>query len=157
MLGTTYLLTPNPRTRKTRKNVIETEIEMIAETGDETEIGTIEIGTETGEIGVEIEIAMETGTGIEIVTETATEREGRTGRESRTLRSLSRRCVLALPVNCPRGWWLIHFHLSLLTTQFLSCFVLFSPSCLSLLLRSPLTFIEWFLLLYIRPCLSRRL
>jgi hypothetical protein len=85
MLAITCHLTPNLRTRKRRKIGIVTGIGMIAETGDEIEIGTTEIGTETGEIGAEIEIAMETGR--EIVTETATERDGRTGRGSHTSRS----------------------------------------------------------------------
>ena len=100
MLGITCRRTQNPKTRETRRIVAEIETEMTTETEERTEIGseTTETETGTGEIGAEIEIAMviETETGM------ATERGGRIGRGSPTLRNQWRRSVL-LP-----HWSIVH-------------------------------------------------
>ena len=100
MLGITCRLTQNPKTRETRRIAAEIETEMTTETEERTEIGseTTETETGTGEIGAEIEIAMV----IETETGTATERGGRIGRGSPTLRNQWRRSVL-LP-----HWSIVH-------------------------------------------------
>lgn len=90
MLEITCPPTQNPRTRKTRRTVVEIETEMITEIEGRTEIGT-ETGTTETEIGTgEIGVEIETVTVIEIGTgrETAIGTGGMTGRGSPTLRSL---------------------------------------------------------------------
>ena len=92
MLGITCRHTQNPKTRETRRIAAEIETVMTTETEERTEIGseTTETETGTGEIGAEIEIA----TVIETETGMATERGGRIGRGSPTLRNQWRRSVL---------------------------------------------------------------
>lgn len=114
MLGITCRLTQNPKTRETRRIAAEIEIEMTTETEERTEIGseTTETETGTGEIGAEIEIATVIGT----ETGMATERGGRIGRGSPTLRNQWRRSVL-LPhwsiVHCSLDthWSIVHCNL----------------------------------------------
>lgn len=102
MLEITCPLTRNPRTRKTRRTV-EIETETITEIEGRTEIGTeigtteTEIGTGTGEIGVEIETVMVIETG----RETAIGTGEMIGRGSPTLRNLWRRFVLLVILSSP--------------------------------------------------------
>lgn len=103
MLEITCPPTQNPRTRKTRRTVVEIETETITEIEGRTEIGT-ETGTTETEIGTgEIGVEIETVTVIEIGTgrETAIGTGEMIGRGSPTLRSLWRRFVLLIILSPP--------------------------------------------------------